>query len=549
MSIPIIFSLTLPQVEALSEPINAYSTCLSEGSNGSGNTQSSSLLLLKACVERVGAYLDLYGSLSPLRRVLCCKAADDEFTGIERELTSLSSQLCLDVGVRHMQQGREAAEAVQQDMASIKEAIQTMGGSGGVSREDMGRVRVYLAQAGGEYADMLSDIRSTLATQNAVASERYEKVRQAQLDMQHSLEQTLAQISRAATFQTTLQVALIGGSGTGKTCLLQRFARNSFMDDSHATIGAAFLKHTVPYSDTGTQVEFSCWDTAGQERYNSLTPMYIKGSAAVLVVLDVTERVSLGYAEGFIKMARGVSQDRFVALVGNKLDIVDPMDGSPGERERGVQYEEGCALAERYGAFYTEVSAKDGRGVRLLYQLVGAGALDVQARAEPGARCVKETDLAMDELFRDLKAHKSGNAPSKEDTTSSSASGYSSIDLSQLHFAPPIPPKGLAAYPGHHSGWLTKRGSFIKNWKRRWFTISKSDPLVRYYVEEGDASSRGVISLPPNAELAVAPAGPHSMDMACIRIITPPRTWYLLTEQGHLAAWVQAIEAHMERGA
>lgn len=34
---------------------------------------------------------------------------------------------------------------------------------------------------------------------------------------------------------------------------------------------------------------FQIWDTAGQEKYDSLAPIYYKGSQVAIVVYDVTE--------------------------------------------------------------------------------------------------------------------------------------------------------------------------------------------------------------------------------------------------------------------
>lgn len=57
-----------------------------------------------------------------------------------------------------------------------------------------------------------------------------------------------------------------------------------------STIGAAFFTQTVVINDE--TVRFEIWDTAGQERYHCLAPMYYRGSAAAVVVYDITNPVS-----------------------------------------------------------------------------------------------------------------------------------------------------------------------------------------------------------------------------------------------------------------
>uniref|UniRef100_A0A4W5LRL7 Uncharacterized protein n=1 Tax=Hucho hucho TaxID=62062 RepID=A0A4W5LRL7_9TELE len=55
------------------------------------------------------------------------------------------------------------------------------------------------------------------------------------------------------------------------------------------TCRASFLTKTVP---CGHELhKFLIWDTAGQERFHSLAPMYYRGSAAAVIVYDITKLV------------------------------------------------------------------------------------------------------------------------------------------------------------------------------------------------------------------------------------------------------------------
>ena len=44
------------------------------------------------------------------------------------------------------------------------------------------------------------------------------------------------------------------------------------------------------------------------------------------------------------------------------------------------------------------------------------------------------------------------------------------------------------------TGWLTKRGDFIKSWKKRYFIIY-SNGAVEYYAKEQDPKPKGIIYL------------------------------------------------------
>ena len=45
-----------------------------------------------------------------------------------------------------------------------------------------------------------------------------------------------------------------------------------------------------------------------------------------------------------------------------------------------------------------------------------------------------------------------------------------------------------------YSGWLTKRGAYRKNWKKRWFVVFDTQEM-RYYDNEQSAVPRGLIKL------------------------------------------------------
>ncbi|XP_055007340.1 ras-related protein Rab-31 [Boleophthalmus pectinirostris] len=86
-----------------------------------------------------------------------------------------------------------------------------------------------------------------------------------------------------------LKVCLLGDTGVGKSSIVCRFVQDHFDHNISPTIGASFLTKTVP---SGNELhKFLIWDTAGQERFHSLAPMYYRGSAAAVIVYDITKLV------------------------------------------------------------------------------------------------------------------------------------------------------------------------------------------------------------------------------------------------------------------
>jgi small GTP-binding protein len=83
-----------------------------------------------------------------------------------------------------------------------------------------------------------------------------------------------------------IKSVLLGNSGVGKTCIVQRMIYSTFNTNSSPTIGAAFSIYTVE-----TNIKLELWDTAGQERFNSLLPMYARGAEMVIVVIDIEKNI------------------------------------------------------------------------------------------------------------------------------------------------------------------------------------------------------------------------------------------------------------------
>lgn len=113
---------------------------------------------------------------------------------------------------------------------------------------------------------------------------------------------------------------VIGDSAVGKSCLLLQFTDQRFKLEHDVTIGVEFGARTVNVS--GESVKLQIWDTAGQESFRSITRAYYRGSAAALLVFDVTNRSSFESIGHWLKEARlNTSPQVTIAMVGNKVDL------------------------------------------------------------------------------------------------------------------------------------------------------------------------------------------------------------------------------------
>ena len=72
-----------------------------------------------------------------------------------------------------------------------------------------------------------------------------------------------------------VKILMIGESGVGKTCLIQRFNKNEFSLTHLSTIAIDFKMKTIDVN--GSKLKMQIWDTAGQERFNTLTASFFRG--------------------------------------------------------------------------------------------------------------------------------------------------------------------------------------------------------------------------------------------------------------------------------
>ena len=81
------------------------------------------------------------------------------------------------------------------------------------------------------------------------------------------------------------RVVILGEVSVGKTSLLQRYVRGSYITEQRATVGAVYFRKEERVD--GRVVKMELWDTAGQEKYESLSQMYYRNAALVLLVFSL----------------------------------------------------------------------------------------------------------------------------------------------------------------------------------------------------------------------------------------------------------------------
>ncbi|CAL6092165.1 Rab11 [Hexamita inflata] len=152
-----------------------------------------------------------------------------------------------------------------------------------------------------------------------------------------------------------IKVVIIGDTGVGKTCIATRLIANTFNPQSPSTLSAAFLRKQM------NNHQLQIWDTAGQERFRSIAPLYYRNAYAVILVFDITRKISFESLQFWLNDLSSKFQNQqkpLITFVGNKSDLQD---------QREVSVEQVEQLCQESSGKYFEVSAMSGSNVQEVF--------------------------------------------------------------------------------------------------------------------------------------------------------------------------------------
>jgi len=124
---------------------------------------------------------------------------------------------------------------------------------------------------------------------------------------------------------------------------------------------------------------------------------------------------------------------------------------------------------------------------------------------------------------------------------------YDSVPLKEQYIRAKYERKDYTAASKHESyslskkkeGFLTKKGSVVKNWKKRWFVLCGS--VLSYYKKAKDPFPAGVILI-KEAKSIDCVVEPIDNKAYCFVISTPGRDFFVTAESGkEMFDWVQTL--------
>ena len=164
---------------------------------------------------------------------------------------------------------------------------------------------------------------------------------------------------------TVLKVVLLGESGVGKTCIINKFTSGIFDPEVTTSLSAQFVSKTIEFKDLKQTIKFDIWDTAGQEKYRSLAKIFYKDAKVICLCYDITSLRSFTVLKDYWyeeQVKTNSDSDAIFAVVANKNDLYEIAQ---------VKDEEGKAFAKQIKGIFQSTSAKSDSGISALFENIG----------------------------------------------------------------------------------------------------------------------------------------------------------------------------------
>lgn len=195
------------------------------------------------------------------------------------------------------------------------------------------------------------------------------------------------------------KIILLGEATVGKSSIILQYFESRFEENIPNTIGTAFLTKTIERNDTF--LKMNVWDTCGQERFMAIASIYYRDANVILLVVDCTNEKSLEQAEKYLEeIHSNASSSCTLVLVVNKIDM---LLGYREGQEVDERLKNKCDFYDKIKKFKSKnnfdalfwISAKDGSGVKDVFDYIANGALTGQIRiTETGSKANAKKLLA-----------------------------------------------------------------------------------------------------------------------------------------------------------
>ncbi len=158
------------------------------------------------------------------------------------------------------------------------------------------------------------------------------------------------------------KLIVLGDPGVGKTSTILRFTDNAFIRTYIPTLGVNISEKNVKID--GNSVGLILWDIAGQSKFETMRKHFYKGTDAVILIFDLTNRKSFeSIPKWYEDIKKYVISDTKIVgfILGNKEDLTE---------SRLIGEKEVIKIAKKLNLDYIETSALTGKNVELSFHKI-----------------------------------------------------------------------------------------------------------------------------------------------------------------------------------
>ena len=155
------------------------------------------------------------------------------------------------------------------------------------------------------------------------------------------------------------KVVIVGDTGVGKTCIIERYVHNTYEGNQKATLVSSYTCKKVNIKEYNKTVSLDIWDTAGQEIYRSLSKNFYLNATIGILVYDICNIDTFNSIKEYWleQLKESGDKNMILAIVGNKIDLF---------QNEQIPEQEARDYAKSVGAFYKLCSALNNEGINEL---------------------------------------------------------------------------------------------------------------------------------------------------------------------------------------
>ena len=166
------------------------------------------------------------------------------------------------------------------------------------------------------------------------------------------------------------KLVVMGESGVGKTCLIDRFIGKDFNSNTQSSQEPNYVTKTIEIPEIGKSITINIWDTVGQEKFRSFARIFYKNAKMAILVYDITHKNSFDEIKNwwYKDIKEHGDPNIIIGIAGNQSDRYD---------DEEVPEQEGRQFAESVGAAFRLTSAENCNGINELFKDVGRKYLEL----------------------------------------------------------------------------------------------------------------------------------------------------------------------------